>query len=158
MTSRRQEARKQQGFRNGTKIGIVIAVFVIGSIAYMAWSTRPIGLEGGHGELVLIHNHVIIEGVPAGVGILPALWNDHNLDSIGANNFAPLHTHDRTGMVHIESKENREFTMGYFLSIWGVTASSACLVSPSDAFSCEPIADVGGHILKDGEHIRLELD
>lgn len=158
MTSRRQEARKQQGLRTGTKIGFVIAAVIIGTITFTAWSFRPIGVQGGHSEPVLIHDHVVIEGVPAGVGILPELWNNHDLDSLGANHFAPIHTHDRTGLVHIESKEIKEFSLGYVLSIWGVNARSACLVPEDDAFSCTPIADIDGHILKDGEHIRLDLE
>jgi hypothetical protein len=33
---------------------------------------------------------------------------------------APLHTHDSSGVVHIESSERYPFTLGQFFTIWGV--------------------------------------
>lgn len=30
-----------------------------------------------------------------------------------------MHTHDETGIIHIESPENRTFTLGEFFDIWG---------------------------------------
>jgi hypothetical protein len=60
-----------------------------------------------------IHAHLDIfingEGysIPSNVGIIPnqcIYW---------------LHTHDDTGIIHIESPENRTFTLGEFFDIWG---------------------------------------
>ena len=36
---------------------------------------------------------------------------------------SPLHTHDSTGLVHIESAERFPFTLGQFFTIWGVKFS-----------------------------------
>jgi hypothetical protein len=60
-----------------------------------------------------IHAHLDIfingEGysIPSNIGIIPnqcIYW---------------LHTHDDTGIIHIESPENRTFTLGEFFDIWG---------------------------------------
>lgn len=32
-----------------------------------------------------------------------------------------MHTHDDTGVIHIESPEDRNFTIGEFFDIWGQT-------------------------------------
>jgi hypothetical protein len=38
-----------------------------------------------------------------------------------------LHTHTDDGVVHIESSQVREFTLGEFFDVWGVRLSSTCL-------------------------------
>ncbi|MGH2813503.1 MAG: hypothetical protein ACRDI1_12455 [Actinomycetota bacterium] len=40
---------------------------------------------------------------------------------------SPLHTHDATGIIHIESFEQRTFTLGEFFDVWGVRFSSTCI-------------------------------
>jgi hypothetical protein len=57
------------------------------------------------------HLDIFINGVsytvPAGIGIKPAeciYW---------------LHTHDISGIIHVESPDNRSFTLGQFFDIWG---------------------------------------
>lgn len=54
--------------------------------------------------------------VPANVGIDP-----------NATSLAPLHTHDTSGIVHIESTEQYPFTLGQFFTIWGVKLTSSQL-------------------------------
>ena len=61
-----------------------------------------------------IHPHlrIVVNGaeqsVPANVGI--------TLDCMH-----PLHTHDATGEIHVESPEQRDFTLGDFFAVWGKT-------------------------------------
>lgn len=38
-----------------------------------------------------------------------------------------LHTHDTTGVIHLESPVDRPFTLGDFFDTWGVRLSSRCL-------------------------------
>jgi hypothetical protein len=47
--------------------------------------------------------------VPANVGIDP-----------NATSLAPLHTHDTSGIIHIEATERYPFTLGQFFTIWGL--------------------------------------
>ena len=67
-----------------------------------------------------IHAHlaVFVDGqavaVPANVGI-----------SMTAGLESPMHTHDTTGVIHIEaSQPSNAFTLGAFLDLWGVTFTS----------------------------------
>jgi hypothetical protein len=68
-----------------------------------------------------IHQHldIYVDGrkvlVPAGVGIDPAVG------------YAPLHTHDPSGIVHVESPTVRTYTLGEFFGVWGVRFTPGCL-------------------------------
>ncbi len=64
--------------------------------------------------------------MPAQIGIAPSLWKDHSLDQNGMQSMnmvmpgmAPLHTHDTSGIIHVESNTVRPYTLGEFLNIWG---------------------------------------
>lgn len=56
--------------------------------------------------------------VPVDVGIAPELWRDHSLDAFGQmRGMSPLHTHDGTGLIHVESRVTRAYTLGEFFAI-----------------------------------------
>ena len=73
------------------------------------------------GTVVHIHQHLdlYVDGrratVPAGIGIDPAVG------------YAPLHTHDESGVVHVESPTTRSYTLGEFFAVWGVRFTPSCL-------------------------------
>jgi hypothetical protein len=73
------------------------------------------------GTAVHIHQHLdlYVDGrkvpVPAGIGIDPAVG------------FAPLHTHDASGVIHLESPTVRTYTLGQFFDVWGVRFTPSCL-------------------------------
>jgi hypothetical protein len=73
------------------------------------------------GTAVHIHQHLdlYLDGrkvpVPAGIGIDPAVG------------FAPLHTHDASGVIHLESPTVRTYTLGQFFAVWGVRFTPNCL-------------------------------
>jgi hypothetical protein len=73
------------------------------------------------GTAVHIHQHLdlYVDGrrvpVPAGIGINPAVG------------FAPLHTHDASGVIHVESPTVRSYTLGEFFAVWGVRFTPSCL-------------------------------
>ena len=68
-----------------------------------------------HLDLYLTGTHV---AVPADIGIGP-----------GSRFFSPIHTHDRTGILHVESPTRTVFTLGQFFGVWGVTLSARCIGS-----------------------------
>jgi hypothetical protein len=74
------------------------------------------------GTLLHVHEHldVFVRGrrvvVPALIGIDPY-----------ARFISPLHTHDATGIIHVESPTVRTFTLGEFFGVWGVRFDSNCL-------------------------------
>ena len=87
------------------------------------------------GNALHIHQHldILINGkpmtVPAGIGINPA-----------ASFISPLHTHDVSGVIHVESDAVRDFTLGQFFDVWGLRFSKNC---------------VGGYCVKDRDTLRV---
>jgi hypothetical protein len=66
------------------------------------------------------HLDIFVHGKPITV---PA-----NLGISSAPKFlSPLHTHDATGVIHVESPTIETFTLGQFFDVWGVRFTSRCL-------------------------------
>jgi hypothetical protein len=70
-----------------------------------------------HAHLTIVHNGQQI-AVPRGVGILPPFTISNGFVGSGKG-FYWLHTHDATGILHVESPDNRVYTLGNFFDIWG---------------------------------------
>ncbi len=74
------------------------------------------------GTVLHIHQHldVFVRGrriaVPAGIGI-----------DVTEGFISPIHTHDASGIVHVESPDVRTFTLGQLFGVWGVRLSRRCL-------------------------------
>ena len=83
----------------------------------LAARLRAIGLPALSAEGTVLHTHqhldIFIHGksvdVPAGIGI-----------NEGAGFISPIHVHDTTGVIHVESPTVQTFTLGQFFDIWGV--------------------------------------
>ncbi len=77
---------------------------------------------GQEGQVLHIHTHldVFVDGkavtVPAEIGI----------DEL-RQQISPLHTHDTSGVVHIESPVKKDFTLGEFMTEWNVPISKDAL-------------------------------
>jgi hypothetical protein len=100
--------------------------------------------------------------IPPGIGIWPQLWKDHSLDKYGMKpmnmtmgGMAPLHTHDSSGTIHVESSANRNYTLGEFLNIWGLDLNGKTVKLTVDG---KPVYDFRNHILRDKEHLILEIE
>lgn len=71
------------------------------------------------GSALHIHQHIDVYikgekiGVPARIGI-------GFLDSF----ISSIHTHDITGVIHVESPTIKDFTLGQFFDVWGVKFSA----------------------------------
>jgi hypothetical protein len=74
------------------------------------------------GTALHIHQHLdlYVDGrrvtVPANIGIE---------ESQGF--ISPLHTHDESGVIHVESPDVQTFTLGQFFAVWGVRLTPRCL-------------------------------
>lgn len=85
---------------------------------------RPSGLDALRMEGAVLHHHehldLYVNGravtVPAFVGI------DQE-----AGFLTELHTHDASGIIHVESPVQRSFTLGQFFCEWGVKLNAQCL-------------------------------
>ena len=104
-----------------TGIAAVIAIVIIIAVYLSENQTSPVNTidgvqcEPSEGTVFHIHAHLdmIVDNkfvtIPAGIGIKPnecLYW---------------LHTHTSDGIIHIESPEQRTFTLGQFISVWDNT-------------------------------------
>jgi hypothetical protein len=92
---------------------------------------RPIdGLGSDDTEQLAFHVHahlqVYVDGqpraVPAGIGVVPPLRVQQTAAGpfvVGGAGIYWVHTHDASGVVHIESPVQRRFTLGELFDLWG---------------------------------------
>jgi hypothetical protein len=95
---------------------------------YLKQRLKAIGLHALPREGLVLHIHehldlvvngrVLQGGIPAYVGI-----------NFQGPFIAELHTHDPSGIIHVESPAVRKFTLGEFFDVWGLRFSSRCLGS-----------------------------
>jgi hypothetical protein len=116
---------------------------------------RLAGLTPGRSEFVHYHVHsllaIFVNGkripVPAGLGINfddPGLQSGH-----GCRNacISPLHTHDQSGIIHVESKVKKTFVLSQFFTEWAVALSARCVGG-----YCSPHAPIA--VFVDGKPYR----
>jgi hypothetical protein len=70
-----------------------------------------LGAEGS-AEHIHVHLDILVNGQPVAV---PALVG---IDEAGQQ-ISPLHTHDTSGVIHIESPTQRLYTLGQLFDVWG---------------------------------------
>lgn len=147
--------------QNILKIGIPSATVVI--VLGVVFGMQASG-QGTMGTKMLMHIHpqisVSVSGqssiVPENVGIDKTLWKDHSLDKYGMQGMSPLHTHDSSGTIHVESSVERDYTLGEFLDVWGgLDTSNDKTVKV--IVNGQPLPDWRNHILEDKEPINLEI-
>lgn len=104
--------------------------------------------------------------IPAAVGILsPGFTTTSNGDQAVSSGscFEPMHTHDSSGIIHIESSStSSQYTLGNFFEIWKVT----CQLQSSDCVSIDGInrpivfnqTDILGYTPGQGHSISLLVD
>ncbi len=72
---------------------------------------------------------------------------------------APLHTHDTSGIIHVESNTVRPYTLGEFLSIWGgLDTNGKAVKATMDDAPVSEFLDYKNIILRDGEQISLDVE
>src|SRR6476620_1768616 len=89
------------------------------------------GIEGSSREMLSVHIHAHLAlfskgqqiAVPYGIGILKPFQLTNGFVGIG-NAFYWVHTHDATGIMHIESPDARTYTLGNFFDVWGQPLST----------------------------------
>ncbi len=84
------------------------------------------GIEGNSREMLVVHEHAHLTlffkgeqiAIPAGIGIVRPFREVNGFVGDGSG-FYWLHTHDATGIIHIESPDRRQYTLGNFFDVWG---------------------------------------
>jgi hypothetical protein len=111
-----------------------------------------------------IHAHLVIyvngapKLLPPGIGIGPPLQFEQTSSgpSVASGScFSWLHTHDSSGVVHIESPVQRVYTLGDFFDIWGQPLS-ATQVGPAQGAATATVN--GNPFTGDPRGIPLDAD
>lgn len=110
------------------------------NVAHLRARLGALGLPALAQEGTALHTHqhldVYVNGVhvpvPAGIGI-----------AADGRFISPIHTHDESGIVHVESPVVREFTLGQLFAVWGVRLTPSCL---------------GGYCADGAKHLRVYVD
>jgi hypothetical protein len=92
--------------------------------AHLRERLEKLGLPVLRAEALAFHIHqhldVFVEGrrvtVPADIGI-----------NVQQQFLTVLHTHDNSGIIHVESPTERTFALGQLFDVWGVRLTSSCL-------------------------------
>lgn len=105
-----------------------------------------------HAHLDVFHNGEPVS-VPANIGI-----------DYSAQKISPLHTHDDSGIVHVEALEDEAVTLGQFLTEWGVRVDGDCIGDICGANASAVYVDgvkqstpVSALVLKSRQQIALVL-
>jgi len=80
----------------------------------LPWGDMNLKLHTHQHLDILVHGKPVT--IPANMGI-----------SSAPKFISPLHTHDATGVVHVESPTIETFTLGQFFDVWSVRLTSRCL-------------------------------
>ena len=83
----------------------------------------------------------------------PQLWHDHSLDQYGPSGISPMHTHDTSGTIHIESTVAREYTLGEFLKVAGISTDNITRTTVDG----NELVDIQNHAMKNGEKLSVEF-
>jgi hypothetical protein len=111
--------------------------------ADVAGAVRAAGLPMLSAEGTVEHIHAHLDVLIDGRGVeVPGLIG---IDQAGGS-ISPLHTHDTTGVIHIESPVARVFTLGEFFSEWGVSLTADNIGALHAAEGKTLRAYVNGHL------------
>ena len=144
-------------------VGAIVLAVVIGACGQSAAPSPPpaTNVPCGPGEVLIRHEHahlvILIRGqiktVPAFVGIT-------------ATQICWLHTHDTSGIIHVEAGDGRAFTLADFFAVWrqplGATVIAGERVGNGESVQAtvdqQPYTGAPETIvLKDHEDIVLQL-
>jgi hypothetical protein len=106
---------------------------------------EQIGLPALSQEVVDLHFHVHLDVFVNGKAVdVP--------DDIGRNAGAGLitviHTHDGSGVIHIESPKGKQYTLGQVFDVWGVRFTPTCLGADCNQGDRQLRVDADGQQLK----------
>jgi hypothetical protein len=96
------------------------------------YANNLIPILGGFAEHLHVHLDIFDNGspvtVPAGIGLVDPVGDPDEGTTSAADIFSPLHTHDTSGIVHIEtSAPPLDMTLGQFFDVWQVRLGNGCL-------------------------------
>lgn len=132
----RRQRLTRYGIYGGAALLVILLILAVVHFATAARALAPADgstVDGigciGH-ETLAVHYHadlqIYVNGqaqtIPAGMGIVAPddpQYGPHLTTNGATVCLYSLHTHDSTGVIHIESPDNRPYTLGQLFDIWG---------------------------------------
>jgi len=159
-----KKKRRQRGLISIAIVAALIGI-VVTAVVLLPRPPNPFPFPCLGAEATTLHVHpylqIKINGqavtIPAGVGISNPVFNNPGVAS-GGSCFEPLHTHDASGIIHVEASDvNSQYTLGDFFTIWKVTYGSVIINATP-----YPIVFDNTHILgfnnSSVNHVTLTVD
>lgn len=156
--------------RRKRKRNLMIIIPIVAAVAITIFAMTSVSSPALPSKQMALHNHVTLKVVsngqtmmiPAHIGMVqvgktedPLLYGDHTLDNYGMQGMSPLHTHDSSGVIHVESNTVRDYTLGELLDIWQGLGLNGKTVQA--AVNGNPVTDFRNIILNDGDSISLNV-
>ena len=152
---------------------VLVEGTTLGTETFEAGSTAT----GGQGEpvggigcidQVDLHYHahlsLFVDGeriaIPGAVGVVDAVFADGYVQSGGC--YYWLHTHDATGLIHIEPPTADDYTLGDFFTVWGQSLTSSEVAGYSGTLSVfvdgeRYDGDPAEIVLTSRKHVSLQI-
>lgn len=162
MTSKARTLKKQNILKIICFSLIVVIIFI--ALAFLLWNSYT-------NDQTTFEKQCVRHG-PKGIHIHPNLKividgiNQEIPKNIGIKSFfcmRPIHTHDNSGLLHIESKIVRDFTLGNFFTIWNKPFTKSCIFDYCTdqgrlkmEVNGEENREFENYILRDKDQIRIE--
>lgn len=142
-------------------IFIIWLAFYGSSSATLSKSNREIALACTNDMATRFHIHTNLEIlineekqiIPTDVGVNSACMN-------------ALHTHDMNGVIHVESPQERDFTLSDFFAVWGKTYSKDQILDAKaddqhiirETVNGKEVPDYENTALRDGDRIVISYE
>ncbi len=174
---RERERERQQQQRGARRkqytlyavVGVLLAGVIGGSLWFLARAGSPSSLATFDPKRVCIN-----ERIPLAMHIHPKLriFIDGqeqripgNIGVIGSC-VRPLHTHDGSGEIHVESNVSRDFTVSEFFAVWGKTFSGTQILDSKADDTHRIVMTAGGKessefeklVLRDKEEVEIRYE
>jgi len=101
------------------------------------------GLSARGSETLQVHYHAHIDIIDNGSAVTVPVYIGYLITNGKANGITSLHTHDTSGIVHIESPTDTPFALGQIFTEWGVRLTTG---------------QVGGLVSGNGNVLRVDVN
>ncbi len=152
---------------------IVILVIVGGGSALLSWLARS-GSDSSGGGVFNPARVCINERIPLAMHIHPKLRIvidgkeeriPVNIGVVGSC-VRPVHTHDGSGEIHVESNVVRDFTLSEFFAVWGKTFTTTQILDSKVDDTHRIVLTIGGKessefeklVLRDNEEVEIRYE
>jgi hypothetical protein len=101
--------------------------------------------------------------IPAGIGIInPANDGTYGGEPVFGGTtgtcFEPVHTHDDSGIIHIESPTNTNYTLGEFFTVWNLTYQYASVNGGHEPIVFNSTDILGYRVNSSSDSLKLLVD